>query len=394
MNREIGSMLPKYVKSALYKIYENGFDAYLVGGCVRDLLSGRRPKDYDIASSALPGEIPAVFEKSYPTGLPYGTVTVIVSGHPVEITTYRRDGVYADGRRPDKVYFSSSILEDLKRRDFTVNAMAWSEKSSVLDPFNGRADLSAKLIRCVGDPLERFSEDPLRIFRAWRFSCTLGFQIERDTKAAALSLKDRLCSVSAERITAELRRMLCAKRTDALYEMINCGLMERFGLKDAPLEILKLSKIKTDAKQRAAVFAVLLERAGSVENASWFLKRMRFDRSTIKLAETAARWKGSLNSGLDIKKAVSGCGKEAAEVIAAVYFIETGENAPLALRSILKSGECMTLSDLKITGNELKRLGAEGEQIGAILEKLLNHVLIFPDDNQTEKLTLIAQQLI
>ena len=203
--------LPEQVNTALSRLQAAGYEACLVGGCVRDRVMGRSPHDYDIATSALPEETERVFagERVIETGLRHGTVSVLLGGMPLEITTYRVDGAYSDGRRPDAVTFTPSLREDLARRDFTVNAMAWSPAAGLIDPFGGQADVAAKVIRCVGEPALRFREDALRILRALRFSSQLGFLIAPETDAALRADAGLLKKISAERITAELRLLLC-----------------------------------------------------------------------------------------------------------------------------------------------------------------------------------------
>ena len=203
--------LPEQVNTALSRLQAAGFEACLVGGCVRDRVMGRTPHDYDVATSALPEETERVFagERVIETGLKHGTVSVLLGGMPLEITTYRVDGTYSDGRHPDAVTFTPSLREDLARRDFTVNAMAWSPAAGLIDPFGGQADIAAGIIRCVGDPALRFHEDALRILRALRFSAQLGFSVAPETDAALRADAELLKQVSAERITAELRLLLC-----------------------------------------------------------------------------------------------------------------------------------------------------------------------------------------
>lgn len=205
------SVLPNAVLEALTRLNARGYEAYLVGGCVRDLWMGRTPQDYDLTTSALPEETEAVFSECrvVETGIRHGTVTVLIGGMALEITTFRTDGVYSDGRHPDGVSFTRSLTEDLQRRDFTVNAIAWSPDSGWRDPFGGREDIGKGILRCVGDPAARFSEDALRILRLVRFSSTLGFDADPETERAALELRHRLNLVSAERIYAELTKLLC-----------------------------------------------------------------------------------------------------------------------------------------------------------------------------------------
>ncbi len=205
--------LPFQISEILTRLESAGFSAFVVGGCVRDHLMGNTPHDFDIAASALPNETKRVFAdcRVIDTGIKHGTVTVLYKGLSTEITTFRTDGEYSDGRHPDSVTFSRNVENDLSRRDFTINGIAYNPKSGFTDPFGGRDDIGARIIRCIGEPDKRFSEDALRILRALRFSAVLGFSIEERTAAAIHSLKKSLRKVSAERIFAELKRLLCGK---------------------------------------------------------------------------------------------------------------------------------------------------------------------------------------
>lgn len=207
----LSRFVPPQALTALSRLRAAGYQAYLVGGCVRDALRGVAPTDFDLTTSARPEETEAVFagERLIETGLRHGTVTVLLEGLPLEITTFRVDGTYSDARRPDAVRFTPSLTEDLARRDFTVNAMAWSPETGVVDPFGGQADLAAGLIRCVGDPERRFTEDALRILRALRFSATLDFALDGRTAEALRRLAPRLEKVSAERSFSELCKLIC-----------------------------------------------------------------------------------------------------------------------------------------------------------------------------------------
>lgn len=203
--------LPVYVNKALSRLTSAGFEAFVVGGCVRDALMGRTPGDYDVTTSALPEETAAVFagERVIETGLRHGTVTVLLDGNPLEITTFRVDGAYSDARHPDEVSFTRSLREDLARRDFTMNAVAWSPESGLVDPFGGETDIRAQRIRCVGDPGTRFREDALRILRCLRFAAVLGFSIDTATAAAARENRALLAHISAERVAEELKKLVC-----------------------------------------------------------------------------------------------------------------------------------------------------------------------------------------
>jgi tRNA nucleotidyltransferase (CCA-adding enzyme) len=202
--------MPAPVEFILQELNSCGYDAYTVGGCVRDGLLGNEPHDWDICTSATPDRIMEAFphEKIIPTGLKHGTVTILINNDPYEITTYRIDGKYTDGRRPDNVYFTNSLAEDLQRRDFTINAMAYNPVTGIIDPFNGRKDLLDGILRCVGNPDDRFKEDALRILRAIRFSVKYGLTIEQKTFEAMNLNKERLRDISKERITSELEKML------------------------------------------------------------------------------------------------------------------------------------------------------------------------------------------
>ena len=192
--------LPEDVKKIIRTIEENGFEAYAVGGCVRDSILGREPDDWDITTSARPEQVKSFFKKTIDTGIKHGTVTVMINHVGYEVTTYRIDGEYKDGRHPESVEFSAKLVDDLKRRDFTINAMAYNESHGFVDEFNGISDLNNKVIRCVGDSVERFSEDALRMMRAIRFSAQLGFEIEQSTYNAIVKLAPSIKQVSMERV--------------------------------------------------------------------------------------------------------------------------------------------------------------------------------------------------
>ena len=203
-------------KTVIEALRRAGYEAYLVGGCVRDILRGREPQDYDVTTSALPEQVKEVFknERVIETGLKHGTVTVLIDREPFEVTTFRVDEGYSDGRHPDSVAYTNDLTLDLSRRDFTVNAMAMDEQGNVIDPFGGREDLKRKIVRAVGDPEKRFEEDALRILRALRFSSCLGFEIEKNTAEAAISMRERLSLVSRERCFAELKKTLCGENIE------------------------------------------------------------------------------------------------------------------------------------------------------------------------------------
>ena len=216
--------LPEHVKTIIQKLESHGYEAYAVGGCVRDTLLGRTPGDWDITTSAAPQQVKAIFRKTVDTGIQHGTVTVILDHVGYEVTTYRIDGDYADSRHPSEVTFTSNLEEDLKRRDFTINAMAYNEKTGLKDCFGGYEDLQKGIIRCVGDPKERFGEDALRMLRAVRFSAQLGFSIEKKTWQALCELAPSLVHVSKERVQVELTKTLLSDRPEFIWKTEAAGL--------------------------------------------------------------------------------------------------------------------------------------------------------------------------
>ena len=220
--------LPEKVKYMIDTLMEAGYEAYAVGGCIRDSILGRKPEDWDITTSARPMQVKQLFKRTIDTGIQHGTVTVMISGEGFEVTTYRIDGEYEDGRHPREVEFTASLLEDLRRRDFTINAMAYNEKEGLVDAFSGRKDLEKKLIRCVGNPKERFEEDALRMMRAVRFAAQLGFSIEKGTRDAITELAGNLAKVSAERIQVELVKLLVSNHPGEFMTAYETGLTQVF----------------------------------------------------------------------------------------------------------------------------------------------------------------------
>ncbi|MDE7250449.1 MAG: CCA tRNA nucleotidyltransferase, partial [Lachnospiraceae bacterium] len=216
--------LPEKVKLIIQRITDAGFEAYAVGGCIRDSLLMRTPDDWDITTSADPFQVKAIFERTVDTGIKHGTVTVLMGGEGFEVTTYRIDGEYEDGRHPREVVFTPSLEEDLKRRDFTINAMAYNEKDGLVDIFDGIGDIQRGVICCVGNPLERFSEDALRIMRAVRFSAQLGYRIDEQTKVAIRQLAPDLKRISAERIQTELVKLVMSPHPEYLRTAYELGI--------------------------------------------------------------------------------------------------------------------------------------------------------------------------
>ena len=215
---DIKIQLPEKVKFIIDRITAAGFEAYAVGGCVRDSILGRTPQDWDITTSARPEQVKALFDRTVDTGIQHGTVTVLLEKEGFEVTTYRIDGKYEDSRHPTEVIFTPSLEEDLRRRDLTVNAMAYNEEKGLVDLYGGREDIQAHVVRCVGDPKERFGEDALRMLRAIRFAAQLGYHIEESTKDAIRQMAHSLKNISAERIQAELIKLLTSPHPDYLRQ--------------------------------------------------------------------------------------------------------------------------------------------------------------------------------
>ena len=221
--------LPVNVKKIIRTLQNAGFDAYAVGGCVRDVMLGRKPADWDVTTNARPEQVKKLFRRTIDTGIKHGTVTVMMNDvnrtyKGYEVTTYRIDGEYEDSRHPKEVTFTEDLKEDLRRRDFTINAMAYNEKTGLVDEFGGAEDLRCRMIRAVGDPYERFTEDALRILRAYRFAAQLGFAIDIKTEEAASELRHNLNNISAERIQTELTKLICSDHPDVILDMYRAGI--------------------------------------------------------------------------------------------------------------------------------------------------------------------------
>ena len=372
-------MPPKYVKLILSRLQAAGFEAYMAGGCVRDTLMGRSPADYDIATSAPPDEVRRLFGRTVPTGLRHGTVTVLYAGRACEVTTYRIDGSYDNCRRPHQVTFTGDILLDLARRDFTVNAMAMDLGGGIIDPFGGRGDIDRRLIRCVGEPRERFSEDALRMLRALRFAAKLGFAIDPPTLGAMRACAPLAAKLSAERVAAELSGILASPRPDTVWQAVDMGLMARF-LRPGAGPRHALAPLPHYA--RLPRLCADLEAGGYIMSTESFLRGLRLPARVISSGSSAAEI--LLSGSRDYKRLLHSYGRGA--VLAA--YPKSRE-----LRRILRSGECWSREQLKISGAELRAAGFEGAGIRDALEALLRHVMERPEDNEHEILCKLAKEL-
>ncbi|HIT32669.1 MAG TPA: tRNA nucleotidyltransferase [Candidatus Enterenecus stercoripullorum] len=380
------SPLPGPVAECCAALRRAGFSAYPVGGGVRDLLLGRIPQDWDVATSALPDQVLALFPGAAPTGLPHGTVTLPADSGPIEVTTFRREMGYSDGRRPDGVSFGVSLEEDLARRDFTVNAMALAPDGSVIDPFGGLGDLEAGVLRCVGDPVQRFSEDRLRLFRALRFAAQLGFALDASV-AEALARAPSTAPLAAERVGAEVEKTLCSPRPAWVGEMLRLGLLIPW-LGDARADTAPLAALPAQPLPRWAGLAALvdngalpekLRRPGAVSRAV----AAGLDLLHAGLPEDERQWRHALaRHGPD-------CCRSAASMAMALGDEEPGH----VLESTLAAHPCLTAKNLALSGGDLAALGLSGPDIGKAQARLLEYVLDRPEDNHQEVLRALLDRL-
>lgn len=386
---------PKYVRHILVTLQSRGHPAYLVGGCVRDMLLGVQPHDWDICTGALPEQVLEIFPGSRPTGLKHGTVTVTLNSRSVEVTTFRSEGDYADHRHPDMVSFVGDLTTDLSRRDFTMNAIAISPDGLTADPFGGAADIGKKLIRCVGLPEQRFEEDALRMFRALRFSARLGFEIESGT-LEAIGKKAHLASaLAAERVRDEVEKILLTPSPETVFTLIDLGLMDTYLLRRLsraePLARLRLLPKKSLCRWAGLCLVLLSE--GAVRSAEDFLLKLRLDSRTLRccaeaavilqslLPSTPVAWKRLLHrSGVDTVTCAAACGD-------ALY----GGSRAKELKVVLKSGECFSMKHLAVSGDDLLALGLRGKELGEMLNFLLDYVMEYPRNNRRELLLSLAK---
>ena len=388
--------LTKTVEYILDTLALAGARADIVGGPVRDYLLGQEPSDYDITTSATPDEVKQIFKshRTVDTGIKHGTVSLILDGEPYEITTYRVDGEYKDARHPESVSFTERIEEDLSRRDFTVNAMAYSKIYGLTDIFGGREDLKRGLIRAVGDPYKRFSEDALRILRAIRFASVLGFEIEDNTARAARELSYLLSRISAERIYTEWTKLLAGKNAYAVIreysDIVEKFLPELSGMAMPGEE--RFSKALPDVRQ-LALFAGL-------DNCSeLFCSAMRNLRSPTSVREDGAAalsavGKYSLSDERELGRALFELGKTRTELLARLENLLGNDVKESKISEYISLGKPYRLSDLKIDGAEVAKIGARGREIGEILEKLMLDVISLRCENKSELLLTRARKYL
>jgi len=400
---------PDYVAQILFHLTENNHDAYIVGGCVRDAVMGRPVHDWDIATSAAPVHVALLFPKTVLTGEKFGTVTVVLPECSVEVTTFRTEGGYKDGRRPEHVEFVSSLEEDLSRRDFTMNAMAVSVAGEFIDMFGGIEDITKRVVRCVGDPNTRFSEDALRMFRAYRFSAELGFMLDDETMEAIHANANRALLLSAERVRVELEKVLMSQRPDTIGAIITSGLLARYisETKECPDGLERIEELPVEPVMRwCALCAILLE-DHLIASPMDFLHSMHLDGRTVRICSRALSIPKFPDGRTGVKRLFSKYGVDAVRYAAAIQDVvkrgsssaaqseprESSSSTSLArIDDIIASGECFSLSKLAISGSDLIAIGySPGHRLGEMLDILLNHVLENPEDNTREKLLEIAR---
>ena len=439
--------IPEKAKYIIETIQNAGFEAYVVGGCVRDSILGRTPGDWDITTSARPEQVKQLFRRTIDTGIQHGTVTVMLDKEGFEVTTYRVDGKYEDSRHPKEVTFTPNLEEDLKRRDFTINAMAYNETEGLIDIFGGMADIEAKLIRCVGNPEERFGEDALRMMRAIRFSAQLGYEIHEDTIDAIRKLAPSLQKISAERIQVELTKLLTSAHPDTLREAYEYGItkviLPEF---DAMMETPQKHKhhkysvgehtlhaLMEIAPEKNLRYAMLLHDIGKPQTltvdedgtthfhghpavgeeiARKILRRLRFDNDTVSVVTRLVRYHDYGNGVTPdlriVRRAVNKIGEDIfplllpvrrADILAQSEYMRTEKLENLELwktlyQEMLLKKQCVSLKTLAVTGRDLIAMGMNpGRELGEILQKLLELVLEHPEWNTREILLRKAEEL-
>ena len=366
---------PRQVLSLLDRLESAGFEAWVVGGCVRDSLLGKVPFDWDVTTSARPEETAACLEgeRLLQTGAAHGTVALIPQeGRPIEITTFRADGPYLDGRHPEGVTFVSSLEADLARRDFTVNAMAMDLRGALADPFGGQADLKGRILRAVGEPEQRFREDALRMLRALRFAAQLDFSLEAGTDAAIRRCHALTAALSAERVRDEVEKTLLSPRPGRVGEMAALGLLATFGFPEGR-DTGWLSRLPATAEVR---WAGLCRTYPELDLAALRLPR-RLSQDAMAAAQLS--WP---EDRLGRKQLLSAHGETRGRIAAALA--GDAESA----EEILASGECLYLRDLAVSGADFPQL--RGPEVGRHLQALLAHVLAHPGDNRREVLLRLA----
>ncbi|MCL2696986.1 MAG: CCA tRNA nucleotidyltransferase [Oscillospiraceae bacterium] len=428
--------LPENVKTIIERLEAAGYEAYAVGGCVRDSLEGITPPDYDIATGAVPGEIKKAFSgyRIVDIGEKHGTIAVISDGGKVEITSFRTDGNYSDNRHPDEVTFTRDLKSDMSRRDFTVNAMAYSEKTGLIDVFGGEQDLKDGILRCVGEPEKRFSEDALRIMRALRFMSERGFTCEENTENAIRGLKNNLLKIAPERIQTEFDRLLLGEHAERIIneyydvlgvifpELLACAGFDqrnKYHVYDVLTHIAKTISAAPKARVlRLAMFFhdiakpacfKLVDNHGSfkghaeksAEIAEKTMRRLRYDNAAVSRVKLLVeRHNDDLQADeISVKHLLNKLGFDTLLQLCEVLIADDSAKASFVkeelknhhaviekAREIKASRACYSLGQLAVNGDDIKKLGYEGKKIGEVLNKLLNSVIENKTENKKEAL--------
>ncbi|RFZ76730.1 CCA tRNA nucleotidyltransferase [Lacrimispora amygdalina] len=396
--------VPDAAGKIIKQLNTHGFEAYAVGGCVRDSLLGRVPKDWDITTSAKPEQVKQIFARTVDTGILHGTVTVLMEHEAYEVTTYRIDGEYEDGRHPKSVEFTKNLLEDLKRRDFTINAMAYSERDGLVDAFGGAMDLNAGIIRCVGNPMDRFHEDALRILRAIRFSAQLGFRIEEETYKAIFAIAPNMEKVSKERIAVELTKLLLSDYPEQMKAVFESGIApyvsEHFSTAERGLfELEKLKRLPSSKHVRWSGFLRFLDQ----KEAAGILKELKLDNDTMdQVRILTGLWKTEIPAlKPEIRKVMSRIKTSLFEDLLNVQsvflngpYLDQLKTVRQFAGEIINDGDCIHLKDMAVTGRDLMEAGIKpGPKMGEILEALFDEVIKNPENNNREYLLNYSKDL-
>lgn len=437
--------VPKNVKIVMERLEQNGYEAYLVGGCVRDAVLGKEPKDYDIATSALPEEVKACFDEYnvIETGVKHGTVTVVSGDEYVEVTTFRVDGEYSDHRRPDCVKFSGNLADDLSRRDFTINAMAYNPKTGIIDNFGGQKDLFRQKIRCVGEPEVRFSEDALRMMRALRFASELNFEIDEVTAAAIHNMKSLITGISAERLSKELELLITGTAPAEVlisFADVFCMIIpeirscigfdqhSRYHVYDVwKHTAVAVEHSSTDREVRLALLlhdiakpsCFVLDEEGNghfpgheqegAKMAEDILRRMHCSNDTVNSVSELVKYHyvTPVDDDIVVKRLLATVGTrdffKLTEVMKGDSRAKQGfcfervqvlENMEKRAERIIAAKECISIPQLEVNGTDIASLGAEGRQIGDILNNLLSLVIEGRISNVRAELIRTAKGMI
>ena len=439
--------MPDNANRIIHTLQDAGYEAYIVGGCVRDAVLSKEPDDWDITTSAKPMEVKALFNRTIDTGLQHGTVTVMFGKEGYEVTTYRVDGKYEDHRRPNSVTFTGSLIEDMKRRDFTINAMAYNDDEGIVDNFHGVEDLEAHIIRCVGEPSERFDEDALRILRAIRFSAQLNFEIDESTKAAIENQAKYLRDISAERIQVELTKLLMADHPERLITAYELGVtkivLPEF---DKMMETPQINRhhaynvgehtirvVKGVPGDKTLRWAALLHDVAKpvtktndgewdhfyghnevgVDMAGDVLRRLKFDTATIDRVKRLVYWHdygmGELPGRKSFRRALNKMGMDLfedftyikrADILAQSDYHREDKLKNLEIleeyyKEVVEQEQCVTVRDLAVSGKDLIEIGMKpGPELGEMLKILLDKVLDDPELNEKDVLIGLAKARI